>query len=333
MTEPPTPRPVGSDGGGGGGGGSVGQALFSSRGGGGGGDDDDVEDYGGDWKAAWSRRFARGSIHSEYQESFPWPVSAGLAAEASALNRVFGGSGGGRGRQVAADFAAVPVTPPPPPGLRLPSRERDSRGKRRGGGVGGGVAEGVGDALRRSGRAHRGREEGRADSVAVPPAVVATATAVEAAGGLQIVKPDVGLEEEEEGEARYVVEDPKRSVSGGAPSSEPLSGSWQVVEHLEGVGGEEEGGRGETVWQSRAADAGSSVHGASFVEAGSGWERGGEGKREATMLGGRTLDYSSQVSYSYSNSKVLLFVGAGMGCSSSGISFDVAVLGYRMCLR
>lgn len=294
VAEPPTSRLVASDGDNG----SVGRGLFSAQGGGdwfgaghgreGGGYGDDVGEHEGDWKAAWSRRLARGPIHSEYQDSFPWPSSAVLAAEVAAdFSGVSGRGGGGHGRgQVTSNFAAAPAVPPPQRGLGLPSRGRESRGKRRGGD---GVKEGDADSLRRSGSATGGGGGRGADAVVMAPVAVTT----EGAEGLELGR-DVGRESTAHAEGA------KPGVNGAPLSSEPLLPPWQVVEHVEGVGDEGRRGEGEGggAWQSRAADAGSSLRGASFAEGGgvevSGWERAGR-RRGGTMSGGRTLDYSSQV--------------------------------------
>ncbi|CAM9692070.1 unnamed protein product, partial [Hapterophycus canaliculatus] len=89
-----------------------------------------AEGVGDAWKAAWSKRFARGPIHSEYQDRFPWPPPPPPPLQRRGRGRpparaggeagVGGGGGGGVGGYGSSS------APPARSASPLPSRRRQN---------------------------------------------------------------------------------------------------------------------------------------------------------------------------------------------------------------
>lgn len=269
-------------------------------------EEEELEEEGDGWKAVWARRFARGQIHSEYQDRFPWPPEAEASAAAmvpSGRRNVSSASAsalsgcGMMGRVVGA--IAVPTVQR---GHKMASRSRGSGGgggvfeeykeEGRGAGSGGGGGAERGEGKRREGGGAVARTDVGSDGSrrgAEAPLPRRERWPLEMAGGDGNGEKrvehgrrgdDIGATGPAAAEAvvgdvggggEEAVMERRRGGGGsdvrGSAQSERMS-AWEVVDHASGVGDETglASGWRERDWQSRAAEVGSSFRGASVME-------------------------------------------------------------------
>lgn len=270
------------------------------------GEEEEEEEDGGSWKAAWARRFARGAIHSEYQDNFLWPRRSRTRTTPV---RVAPKGGAAAGVVAVAPGPVAAVVPPEPAYHEgtLPLGRGD------GGGEGGGAkGEDTDTAPAGAGAGAGAADEETCQATAVPRAppsrqrrrpseaassatcgrdakgyrwddrVHATASAAAAVATAAL---ETGASPELEVGVGEAWADEEVAVSGSHQASEKLS-TWEVVDHVNGVCDEDGRGSGldAEAWQSGRAGGAAQDR-----------REAAKGRAKATMLGGRTIDYSSQV--------------------------------------
>lgn len=272
---------------------------------------EDIDDEDGGWKAAWARRFARGPIHSEYQDSYPWPPNAYYEGDDDGV--------GDRARDVKRHSASHVRHPLPTaqnawrsPAMWDGEVASASRIEDKHSSVASPAAVPQRRKLRRSLGVYRGgpaspAPHGKHTGDVKTDYRQASGTegfAARAALG-RSSREGEGEEEGQEEEAGSESEEEKPRAklrSTTLPSSPPAEQTmrWETIDRSEGTGAIEarEGGEEEVAWQSRAAQAGSTLRAISSADhAGEDdiWMEGEDdvGRGEVAMMStAPTLQYS-----------------------------------------
>lgn len=259
-----------------------------------------------DWKAVWARRFARGSIHSEYQDRFPWPTSMTPRGSSSLAPAAPPVKASGipinsdvvsqRGLAYGAPPLEIPQRPHSALDIELSSRRSDGGSR---GAASIRMAKEVEKEVNQSRDAHRSLMPLRQLQYQQPPSVRS---------------PDAAMGEMRSPEEGDIIlsDNEAPSVHGSDQAS-----AWGTVKpgEIECYVGE---GRNEEMpgplageamaLQSKAVEVGSSLRGTSWIDEEEAFLEPGkrevvasisksraqrvEAEKEACMTGGKTLDYS-----------------------------------------